>query len=282
MNITAYLKLMRLDKPVGTLLLLWSTLWGLWIAGDSQPDAKISFILLIGTILMRSAGCVINDIADYKFDQKVERTKNRPLANGTIKTYQAILLFVILLIPSISLVFLLNFSSLLLAIFFGLIVIFYPFSKRFIKIPQIVLGLAFASPILFAHTALLNKITITSIIFFLSAVVWALIYDTYYALVDRNDDIKIAINSSAIYFQGKEIKFLTLANLAFFGLLALGGFIAKLNYWYYLFLLFAFIIAIWHLIYCRKLSPERCLTAFEQNNWIGGLIFIGIVLAHLP
>ena len=204
----AYVRLMRLDRPVGTLLLAWSSLWGLWLAGAGRPPAFVTAVILLGTLTMRSAGCVFNDLADRNFDGHVARTRNRPLASGAVSVFEAVLLGVVLLAVSFALVWLLNWQSVLLAVACAAVALFYPLCKRFFLLPQLVLGVAFASPILMAQTAILGRVTLAGFLLFLASVFWALVYDTYYALVDRDDDVKIGLYSSAITARGREHRFL--------------------------------------------------------------------------
>lgn len=281
-KLTAYLQLMRLDKPVGTLLLLWSSLWGLWLAGQGQPPARIVWIFLVGTFLMRSAGCVFNDIADRNFDGKVERTAQRPLATGVIHLNEALAIGITLLLLSFALVLQLNWQSVLLSVICASLALIYPFCKRFFATPQLVLGFSFASPILMAHTAILGKLTLPALCFFIASSIWALVYDTYYALVDREDDIPLGLRSSAIFAQGIEFRFILCMICIMFICLLLGGWLAQLNDWYYLMLALAFTLSLCLLWHSRRLARQQCYTAFSQNNWIGACIWIGLVLAYLP
>lgn len=278
----AYACLMRLDKPVGTLLLAWSSLWGLWLAGEGQPPARIVFILLLGTLTMRSAGCVFNDLADRHYDGHVARTRARPLVSGKAGVAEALLLGVLLLAVSFALVLLLNWQSILLSFFFLFVALLYPFCKRFIKVPQAVLSIAFASPVLFANTAILGHLTWAGFSLFLANGFWVIVYDTYYALVDRDDDMPLGLNSSAIFAQGKELRFIAAACGATLGCLFLCGVLANLNSWYYYSLVAATLLMGYSLWRCRTLDRVRAFTAFTHNNWVGAAVFAGLVLAKLP
>ncbi len=281
-KLSAYARLMRLDRPVGTLLLAWSSLWGLLLAGHGQPSAKVTAIILLGTWTMRSAGCVVNDLADRNFDGFVRRTTHRPLATGEASVQEALILAISLLGISFILVLMLNWQSILLSVVLAIIAIIYPFGKRFISIPQAMLGIAFASPILITQTALLQTLTWSGFFMFSGCAFWVILYDTYYALVDREDDIPLGLKSSAILAQEKEHLFLAgLAVLMMVSLL-ICGLLSSLNIWYYLGLLLALLVIIYHLIYTRGLERERCMNAFVGNNWVGAAILLGLFLAYLP
>lgn len=279
---SAFGRLMRLDRPVGTLLLAWSGLWGLWLAGNGQPPVRVVVVILLGTWLMRSAGCVFNDLADRNFDGHVARTRHRPLASGEATAGEALALGVILLFFNFLLVLLLNWQSVLLAVACGAVALFYPLCKRFFLAPQLVLGIAFASPILMAQTAILGTITAAGAWLFAASIIWALIYDTYYALVDREDDEKIGLHSSAITVRGYERRFLALMMLLMLTCLLLAGRAAALNAWYYVGVAAAALLFAWEQWDARHLDREHCFRAFVHNNWVGAAILLGIVLAHLP
>ena len=282
MKCLAFVRLMRLDRPVGSLLLAWSSLWGLWLAGAGRPPAFVTAVILLGTLSMRSAGCVFNDLADRNFDGHVERTRNRPLASGAVSVFEAVLLGVVLLAVSFALVWLLNWQSVLLAVACAAVALFYPLCKRFFLLPQLVLGVAFASPILMAQTAILGRVTLAGFLLFLASVFWALVYDTYYALVDRDDDVKIGLYSSAITVRGYERRFLALMMLLMLTCLLLAGRAAALNAWYYAGIAAAALLFAWEQWDARHLDREHCFRAFVHNNWVGAAILLGIVLAHLP
>ena len=282
MKCLAFVRLMRLDRPVGSLLLAWSSLWGLWLAGAGRPPAFVTAVILLGTLSMRSAGCVFNDLADRNFDGHVARTRNRPLASGAVSVFEAVLLGVALLAASFALVWSLNGQSVVLAVACAAVALFYPLCKRFFLVPQLVLGIAFASPILMAQTAILGTITTAGAWLFAASVIWALIYDTYYALVDREDDEKIGLHSSAITVRGYERRFLALMMLLMLTCLLLAGRAAALNAWYYVGVAAAALLFAWEQWDARHLDREHCFRAFVHNNWVGAAILLGIVLAHLP
>lgn len=277
-----YARLMRLERPVGTVLLAWSGLWGVLLAGQGQPPARVCAIILLGTFLMRSAGCVCNDLADRHFDGRVRRTAGRPLATGEVCVAEALVLAVVLLLLSFLLVCLLNWQSVVLAVALVGVVVLYPFCKRFFKVPQLVLGVAFASPILLAHTAILGHLTGASVSLFLGTLCWVVLYDTYYALVDREDDLTVGILSSAIWVMGREQLFLALLAVLALGFWGLTGMLAGLNGWYYLGLLAGALVMGFYAWQTRHLDRERCFAAFVGHNWVGAFVLLGFFLAYLP
>lgn len=281
-KLQAYGQLMRLDRPVGTLLLAWNSLWGLWLAGEGEPPARIVCIILLGTFTMRSAGCVFNDLADRNFDGHVERTRIRPLARGAVSVKEALTLGVGLLFLSLLLVLQLNWQSVLLSFACAGVAIVYPFCKRFLPTPQAMLGIAFASAILVAHTAILGRITLAGFFLFLAGLFWAMVYDTYYALVDRDDDIPLGLKSTAIFAQGHEHRFIAFMAAAMMGCLLISGTLAGLNGWYYLGLALAGSLLVYELQSTRTLDRGRCFAAFVHNNWVGAAIWLGLILAFLP
>lgn len=281
-KLSVYARLMRLDRPVGTLLLAWSSLWGLWLAGSGQPPARIAFIMLLGTFTMRSAGCVFNDLADRHFDGHVKRTNHRPLATGEASVGEAVVLGFLLLLASFLLVLLLNWQSVVLSVFCALVTLIYPLCKRFLPTPQAMLGIAFASAILVAHTAILGRITAASFFLFLASVFWALVYDTFYALVDRDDDIPLGLKSAAIFAKGKEMRFIATMAGAMMLCLLFTGALAGLNGWYYLGIAIGGALMADEIRTARSLAREACFAAFMHNNWVGAAIWAGLVLAYLP
>ena len=281
-KISVYSRLLRLDRPVGTLLLAWSSLWGLWLAGNGAPPARIALIMLLGTFTMRSAGCVINDLADRHFDGHVKRTSHRHLATGEASITEALALAFVLLLASLILVLMLNWQSVVLSFACASVTLLYPFCKRFLPTPQAMLGIAFASAILIAHTAILGRITAAGFFLFLASVFWALVYDTYYALVDRDDDIPLGLKSSAIFAQGREMRFIAAMALAMLACLLVSGWLAGLNGWYYLGVATAALLMADEIRTSRNLSREACFAAFMHNNWVGAAIWAGLILAYLP
>ncbi len=281
-RLSLYEKLMRLDKPIGILLLAWPTLWGLWLSGAGEPDPLVFWIFALGVVLMRSAGCVINDYADRHFDPHVERTKNRPLASGQVSEKEALLLAGGLALLAFVLLLPLR-NTLLLGLSFGAVFLAasYPFTKRFFAVPQAYLGVAFGFGIPMAYAAQLGFIPAEAWLLMLANVFWAIAYDTEYAMVDRADDLKIGIKTSAITFGKYDVVAvmacygLTLLTLAWVGSrLHLGGL-------FYGGLAAAAGVAAFHWTLIRERDPARCFKAFLHNNWFGGAVFAGIAASLL-
>lgn len=281
-KLPVYARLMRLDRPVGTLLLAWSSLWGLWLAGQGQPPARVAFIMLLGTFTMRSAGCVINDLADRNFDGHVKRTHHRPLATGEATVREALWLAFWLLLASLILVLMLNWQSVALSFLCASVTLIYPLCKRFLPTPQAMLGIAFASAILIAHTAILGRITAAGFFLFMASVFWALVYDTFYALVDRDDDIPLGLKSAAIFATGREMRFIATMASAMVVCLLLSGILARLNGWYYLGVFTAALLMADEIRMAKNLQRDACFAAFMHSNWVGAAIWAGLVLAYLP
>jgi 4-hydroxybenzoate polyprenyltransferase len=277
-----YEKLMRLDKPIGILLLLWPTLWAVWIAGHGQPDWAIVGIFVLGTVLMRSAGCVINDYADREFDPHVERTRLRPLAAGTVSVREAFALFLFLVVLAFLLVLpLLSPLMLGLAVIAVFLAASYPFTKRFFAIPQAYLGVAFGFGIPMAFAATLGRIPETAWLMLLANIFWAVAYDTEYALVDIDDDRKIGIRTSALTFGRYDIAAIMFCYAATLGLLAWVGWRQGFGWPYALGLVVALGLAGYHYTLIRQRERMRCFKAFLHNNWIGAAIFVGIAGDYL-
>lgn len=273
-----YFYLMRLHKPIGIFLLLWPTLWALWLASKGHPDVLTVAIFVMGVILMRSAGCVINDFADQKFDGFVARTRDRPLVTGKLSKRQALVLFVILLSTAFLLVLCLNRITIILAIVGALLTIIYPFMKRYTYLPQVGLGLAFAWGVPMAFAAVLGKVSSEGWVLFFAAAIWPIIYDTFYAMVDRADDIKVGIKSTAILFNNYEQCISIGLQLIFLGLLILVGIIFKLTNYYFLSLALVILLFAYQQWLIKDREPEKCFSAFLNNHWVGVIIFIGILL----
>jgi 4-hydroxybenzoate polyprenyltransferase len=276
-----YVRLMRIDKPIGTLLLLWPTLWALWIAAQGWPPLHVLLIFVLGTFLMRSAGCVINDYADRNFDGHVERTKMRPLATGAVSPREALLLAAglslvafLLILPLDKLVIWLSLPALFLA---GS----YPFTKRFLAIPQAYLGIAFGFGIPMGFAAILGEVPLIAWLLLLANILWAVAYDTEYAMVDRPDDLKIGIRSSAITFGRFDVVAVMLCYAATLLLLAVVGGSAGLGLVYHLGLLAAAAIALYHYGLIRGRDRANCFKAFRHNNWFGAVIFAGLFIDDL-
>lgn len=276
-----YARLMRIDKPIGTLLLLWPTLWALWIAAEGWPPLHILAIFIVGTFLMRSAGCVINDYADRDFDGHVERTRNRPLATGAVSSGEALALAAGLSAAAFVLVLPLNTLTILLSVPALLLAGSYPFTKRFFAIPQAYLGIAFGFGIPMAFAAVTGTVPATGWLMLLANIFWAVAYDTEYAMVDRPDDLKIGIKTSAITFGRHDVLAVMLCYAAAFALLAVVGVLAGLGFAWYLGLLVACAIASYHYTLIRARDRADCFKAFRHNNWVGGAIFAGLFLDFL-
>ena len=275
-----YGKLMRVDKPIGIWLLLWPTLWALWIAGDGHPDPALFVIFVLGVLVMRSAGCVLNDYVDRKIDPYVERTRTRPIASGAVAPNEALVLFLALALIAIGLATMLNRPARMLAIVAAALTVIYPFIKRYVSIPQFILGAAFgwAAPMAFA--AQTGQTSQLAWLVFGAALIWAVIYDTFYAMVDREDDRKIGVKSTAILFG--EVDLFVIAGLQTVMLAALVfiGLRAQLGVWYYLSVVGVAGLMAYHQWLARHREPAGCLAAFQHNRHIGLFIFIGILLHY--
>lgn len=280
-RINLYIKLARLDRPIGILLLLWPTLWGVWIAGNGHPDWHIVAIFVIGTVLMRSAGCVINDYADRDFDKHVQRTKDRPLTSGMLAPKEALWLSAGLSILALILILPLNGLTLLLSIPALFFAVSYPYTKRYFAIPQAYLGIAFGFGIPMAFAAQLAYVPNIAWWLLVANIFWAIAYDTEYAMVDRDDDIHIGIHSSALFFGKYDIAAVMTCYGATLVILAVVGSMLQMGIIYYLSLMLATGIAIYHYTLIRERRRETCLKAFLHNNWFGAAVFLGIVLDYL-
>jgi 4-hydroxybenzoate polyprenyltransferase len=279
-KLTAYQRLMRLDKPVGILLLLWPTLWGLLLAGKGRPHWQIVFIFVTGVILMRSAGCVMNDIADRHYDGHVERTKNRPLVIGEVTVKEALLLAMGLSLTAFSLVCFLNKLTILLSIPALLLAATYPLTKRFLAIPQAYLGFAFGFSIPMTFAALTNHVPTLAWWLLLANVFWAIAYDTEYAMVDREDDVKIGIQSSAILFGRYDLLAIMLCYVAMLAIFIYVGKLMAFSYYYFLPILVVVGLVIWQYQLIKTRNKTRCFKAFLSNNWIGLVLFIAVFAAY--
>lgn len=277
-RIPDFIRLARLDRPIGILLLMWPTLWGLWVAADGWPPVYVLFAFVLGTVLMRSAGCVINDYADRNFDGHVERTRNRPLATGLIQPGEALayaaglsVLALLLVLPLNKLVLLMSVPALFLAAS-------YPFTKRFLAIPQAYLGIAFGFGIPMGFAAVQGEVPAVAWLMLLANVFWAVAYDTEYAMVDRPDDLKIGIKSAAITFGRFDVLAVMVCYAITLGLLAVVGGLATLGPVYFAGLVVAGGIAIYHYTLIRERDRPRCFKAFLHNNWLGATIFAGLLI----
>jgi 4-hydroxybenzoate polyprenyltransferase len=278
-KIRLYLELMRFHRPTGTYLLLWPTLWALWIAASGHPTIKMIAIFVLGTIVMRAAGCVVNDLFDHKFDAHVERTRLRPLANKQISKHAAIILFLVLILLALFLVLQLNRYCLWLAIIAVLLTAFYPLCKRFFVVPQLILGLTF-NGVLFAFAAEQNHLAMLAWVLYITAFLWAMAYDTQYAITDQPDDELLGLKSSAIFF-GKHVKlFILIFQLLFLFGLILTGYLARLNQFYWLSLILVAALISYQQKLLRRPGRNAGFNAFKSNSWLGLAIFIGIVLSY--
>ncbi|QWE14319.1 4-hydroxybenzoate octaprenyltransferase [Polynucleobacter sp. AP-Sving-400A-A2] len=277
-RILAYAYLIRLDKPIGTLLLLWPTLWALWLASSGFPDWHLLIIFILGTFLMRSAGCAMNDYADQDFDRHVLRTKDRPITSGKITGKEALAVAATLALIAYLLIQPLNALTQELSFFALAVGIIYPFTKRFFAIPQAVLGIAFGFGIPMAYAAVLGFIPMEAWILFVGNIFWAIAYDTAYAMVDRDDDLRLGLRTSAITFG----RFDVLAIALSYGMLFLSQIwvaqLANLNNYFWVGWSFAIACAVYHLKLVASRKREDCFKAFRHNNWLGGFLFLGILL----
>jgi 4-hydroxybenzoate polyprenyltransferase len=272
-----YEKLMRLDKPIGTLLLLWPTLWALWLATNGQPHWMLVWIFALGTLLMRSAGCVINDYADRNFDPHVERTKDRPLAARKVSIREALMLAGVLIFCAFLLVLPIFRQVWWLALIALFLAASYPFTKRFFFLPQAYLGVAFGFGIPMAFAAVTGEVGPLGWTLLLSNIFWALAYDTEYAMVDREDDLKIGIRTAAITFGRFDVLAVMLCYAAMLGILAVVGWDLRYGVGYFGGLAAAAGLAGYHYTLIRDRSRDGCFAAFRHNNWFGAAIFLGIV-----
>jgi 4-hydroxybenzoate polyprenyltransferase len=280
-RLQTYIRLMRLDKPIGILLLLWPTLWALWIAGEGKPDPLVLFVFVTGVVLMRSAGCVINDFADRDFDGHVARTRYRPVATGEVSPRQALNLFLGLTLTAFLLVQLMNTLTVALSFAGAALAATYPFSKRYTHLPQVHLGLAFGWAVPMAFAAQTGAVPKTAWLLLIAATLWAVVYDTMYAMVDREDDLRIGVKSTAILFAESDRLIIGIVQaLMLFDLLAVGK-VAQLGWVYHLGLALAAGLAVYHQYLIKNRIPERCFQAFLHNNWLGAAVFAGIAGDYL-
>jgi len=277
----AYARLLRLDKPIGIWLLLWPVLWAVWLSSGGKPDEHVFLVFVLGTVLTRSAGCAINDFADRNFDGHVARTRDRPLVTGQIDPIEAIALCIGLGMIALGLVLTLNRLTQLYALVGGVLVITYPFMKRFFPLPQFYLGAAFTWSVPMAYAAQTNAVPRLAWLLFIAGLLWTMAYDTMYAMVDREDDRKLGIRSSAILFGDADRFIIGVMQLMTLLALWLTGSELKLGLWYGLGLAIAAIFALYQQFLIRERKPEDCLRAFLNNNYFGMAIFGGIVLEFI-
>ena len=275
-----YGKLMRVDKPIGFWLLLWPTLWALWLAGEGHPDQGLFVVFVVGVFIMRSAGCVLNDYVDRKIDPYVERTRTRPIASGAVAPMEALVLFIALSLIAIGLATMLNRPARLLAIIAAGLTVAYPFIKRWVSIPQFILGAAFGWAVPMAFAAQTGETPQLAWLVFGVAVIWAVIYDTFYAMVDREDDRKLGMKSTALLFGDVDLFVIAGLQILMLAALILIGLRAELGFWYYLSVAGAALLMAYHQWLARDRQPAGCFAAFLRNHQIGLVIFIGIVLHY--
>jgi len=276
-----YWVLARFDRPIGILILLWPALWALWVAGDGKPDWPVLAVICSGVVVMRAAGCVINDYADRDFDPHVERTKQRPIATGKVSPKEALMVFVALCLIAFGLVLLLNIYTVMLSFAGAFLAASYPFMKRYTHLPQAYLGIAFGWAVPMSFAAQSNAIPAVAWVMYLAVVLWSLIYDTMYAMVDKDDDLKIGVKSTAILFGDYDRQIIAALQLVMLGLLVIVGQMQYLGWPYYLGLLVAAGLS----IYQQKLIFHRektlCFKAFLNSNWFGMAVFTGLAADYL-
>ena len=275
-----YALLMRLDKPIGIWLLLWPTLWALWLAGEGRPDPGLFVVFVLGVIVMRSAGCVLNDFADRNIDPYVERTRNRPIASGAVAPSEALLVFVALSLVAVGLATMLNRQAQLLTIVAAALTVIYPFIKRFISIPQFFLGAAFGWAVPMAFAAQTGEAGRLAWLVFAVALIWAVIYDTFYAMVDRPDDLKVGVKSTAILFGDLDLFVIGGLQILMLVALVMIGNQAELGFWYYAAVGVAGILMGYHQRLARGRDADGCFAAFRQNHLVGLTVFVGIALHY--
>lgn len=275
-----YAQLLRLHRPIGIALLLWPTLWTLWIAAKGQPSLKILTVFVLGVIVMRSAGCVINDLADRKVDGFVTRTKERPLVTGRVKPFSAWCLFAGLCVVALLLVLQLNLLALQLAVVGLLLAVIYPFMKRYTHWPQLVLGAAFAWAVPMAFVAVTNSVPKQIWLFFVVALLWPVAYDTLYAMVDRDDDRKIGIKSTAVLLGRYDRLFIGIIQAVVLVLLVVIGYLQQLNEFYFASVALAAGLVVYQQYLIKDRQPQRCFRAFLNNNYFGLVIFLGVVASY--
>jgi len=275
----AYIRLMRLNKPIGTYLLLWPTYWALFLSAKGWPDIDLLIIFTLGVLVMRSAGCVINDYADRNIDQNIARTKDRPIITGEVSPKSALRLFIFLLIIAFGLVLLTNALTIKLSLIALALATLYPFTKRWTHLPQVVLGVAFGMSVPMAFSAQTGSIPLYAGWIFLATIVWTLIYDTFYAMADRDEDIKIGVKSTAILFEKYDQIFITFLQILLIIVFVVIGNLFDLEPIYYFSLVIILIFMIYHQLLMKKRQKELFFKAFLNNNFIGMTAFIGIFLS---
>jgi 4-hydroxybenzoate polyprenyltransferase len=280
-RIKQYWLLSRFDRPIGILILLWPALWALWVASNGKPDYYVLLVICLGVVLMRAAGCVINDYADREFDPHVERTKQRPIAAGKVSPKEALWLFVILCLVAFGLVLTLNYYTIALSFVAAFLAGSYPFMKRYTHLPQAYLGIAFGWAVPMSFSAQTNQIPDVAWVMYLAVVLWALVYDTMYAMVDKEDDLKIGVKSTAILFGAYDRQIMATLQMVIIALLVVVGLMQQLNWPYYI----GVVVATCLSVYQQKLifhhEKAHCFKAFLNSNYFGMAVFIGLLLSYL-
>ncbi|WP_079231504.1 4-hydroxybenzoate octaprenyltransferase [Enterobacter ludwigii] len=279
-KLLAYHRLMRTDKPIGALLLLWPTLWALWVATPGVPPLWILGVFIAGVWLMRAAGCVVNDYADRKFDGHVKRTAHRPLPSGQVTEKEARTLFIVLVLLSFLLVLTLNTMTILLSVAALALAWVYPFMKRYTHLPQVVLGAAFGWSIPMAFAAVSESVPLSCWLMFLANILWAVAYDTQYAMVDRDDDLKIGIKSTAILFGRHDKLIIGILQVAVLALMVTMGYLNGLNWAFYWAVLVAGMLFVYQQKLIAKRDREACFKAFMNNNYVGLVLFLGLAMSY--
>ncbi|MGW8270223.1 MAG: 4-hydroxybenzoate octaprenyltransferase [Burkholderiales bacterium] len=279
-RLDAYERLVRLDKPIGALLLLWPTLWAVWLAAEGRPSARIVIIFVLGTWLTRSAGCAVNDFADRNFDAHVERTRSRPLAAGEIRPIEALAVAAFLGLAAFGLVLFLNRFAILLSFVAVAIAVAYPFSKRVFAFPQLILGVAFGFGIPMAYAAIRDALPLECWMLLAANVCYSFAYDTEYAMVDRDDDARLGMRTSALTLGTRDVPAVMLAYMLMLAILSAVGITLQMPAPYYLGLGAAWCMMIYHYFLIRGRTREGCFKAFRHNNWVGLAIFLGIVFSY--
>ena len=281
-RVQEYGRLARFDRPIGTLLLLWPTLWALWMAGSGRPQQSVLIIFTVGVVVMRAAGCIINDFADRNIDPSVKRTRDRPLAARRVSPLEALVLFGVLMLIALWLVTRLNALTIRLGVVGAALTASYPFVKRFFPLPQLYLGLSFGGwSIPMAFAAQRDSLPRVAWVMYIAAVVWAVVYDTVYAMVDREDDLRIGVHSSAILFADLDRLLIGVLQVVMLGALALVGRDMKFGRWYDAGLVSAALLFVYQQWLIRRREPAACLRAFLNNNYVGMAIFIGLALQYV-
>ena len=276
-RLVQYALLARMHQPIGSLLLLWPTLWALWIAAAGEPDPAVVLVFVAGVFVMRSAGCVMNDFADRRIDPHVQRTRNRPIASGTVSPREALVVFAALCLVGLALVLTLNRLALLYSFAAVALAATYPFMKRWTYLPQVYLGVAFGWGIPMAFAALANEVPLLAWLLLTGVVAWAVAYDTMYAMVDREDDVRVGVKSSAILFGDADRFFVGVSQVAVLAVLVLAGRQAGLGAFYTIATATGAALFLYQQYLIRNREPAACFEAFLNNNWVGAIVFAGIV-----